>query len=205
MHPIINLVDLNLHYLEMAAEVASALGYIAIPFEDAESFLNSFDPEVEGCSILGLSGSFSRVAECLTRLRVLNRDAQVLLIADRWELNQVVQAMKCGAAEIVDTTFTKDRFRASIESTLAIDRSIRRMKADAIPDPILQRLTLEESRIFSAMVRGRTTKQIATELDVSVRTVHYRKKALLAKIGVKDRSEAIELVRQMRTSRQMVA
>jgi FixJ family two-component response regulator len=205
MRPVINLVDLSFHYLEMAGDIASAYGYIPIPYEDAESFLNAFDPTVEGCSILGFEGNFCRVAECLTRLRALNRDAQVVLIADRWELNQVVQAMKWGAAEIVDSTFTKDRFKASIESTLAIDHSVRRMKADAIPDAILQRLTLEDSRIFSAMVRGRTTKQIAAELDISVRTVHYRKKALLEKIGVKDRSEAIELVRRMRQSRPMVA
>ncbi len=205
MRPIINLVDLNVQYLEMAADIASDYGYLSIPFEDAESFLNSFDSAVEGCSILGFSGDFFRVADCLTRLRSLNRDAQVVLVADCWELNQVVQAMKWGAAEIVDSTFTIDRFKASIESTLACDRSIRRIKADSIPDAILQRLTAEDSRIFSAMVRGRTTKQVAAELDISVRTVHYRKKALLEKIGVKDRSEAIELVRRMRQSKSMVA
>jgi len=55
------------------------------------------------------------------------------------------------------------------------------------------------------MVRGRTTKQVAAELDISIRTVHYRKKALLEKVGVQNRSEAIELVRRMRQTKLMAS
>jgi len=205
MRPIVNLVDLNLHYLEMAEDITSSLGCIPIPFEDSTSFLHSFDPTVEGCSVLGFSGVFSRVAECLTRLRGINPDTQVVLIAEGWELHQIVQAMKWGAAEIVDCSFSKDCFQASIQAALATDRNIRQVKADSIPDAILQRLSIEESRIFSAMVRGRTTKQVAAELDISIRTVHYRKKALLEKVGVQNRSEAIELVRRMRQTKLMAS
>jgi DNA-binding CsgD family transcriptional regulator len=37
---------------------------------------------------------------------------------------------------------------------------------------------------------------VGSTLDISVRTFHYRKRSIFAKLGVKNRSEAIELIRR---------
>ncbi len=64
-----------------------------------------------------------------------------------------------------------------------------------VPPHLVELLTNEELRIYQALIDNRTTKQIASELRLSIRTIHYRKKMLFQKLAVKTRREALELVR----------
>ena len=57
-------------------------------------------------------------------------------------------------------------------------------------------LTKREEEVFSLLVKNMTTKEIATELDISEKTVRNHISNAMLKLGVKGRAQAVvELIR----------
>lgn len=52
-------------------------------------------------------------------------------------------------------------------------------------------LAEHEQRLLALMAAGKINKQIAGELEISLRTVHLRRKVLMAKIGASNKYELI--------------
>lgn len=57
-------------------------------------------------------------------------------------------------------------------------------------------LTNREEEVFSLLVKNKTTKEIAEELDISEKTVRNHISNAMQKLGVKGRAQAVvELIR----------
>ena len=57
-------------------------------------------------------------------------------------------------------------------------------------------LTNREEQVFSLLVKNKTTKEIADELDISEKTVRNHISNAIQKLGVKGRAQAVvELIR----------
>lgn len=128
-------------------------------------------------------------------IRNHNSSVAIVAIGHNWQVPAVVQAMKLGATEVCEFPENAPELQSAFKRCLSPDRRSQSRYSDVIPKALLARLTSEEARILHLLVEGRTTKEVGATLDVSIRTVHYRKKELLRKLGVQNRSEAIELIR----------
>ena len=67
----------------------------------------------------------------------------------------------------------------------------------ALTAPDVARLTLRQLDVLSRVCQGKTNKQIATELDLSVKTVKAHVTALFRVLGVVNRTQALLVARQM--------
>ncbi len=128
-------------------------------------------------------------------IRNHNSSVAIIAIGRNWQVPSVVQAMKLGATEVCEFPDNISELQNAFQRCLSSDRRALSRYSDVIPKALLAKLTSEEARILHLLVEGRTTKEVGATLDVSIRTVHYRKKELLRKLGVQNRSEAIELIR----------
>lgn len=74
----------------------------------------------------------------------------------------------------------------------------------ATPDPLsaIHGLTPRQSDILALLLRGLPNKRIASELGISEATVKEHVTAVLARLGVRTRVEAITLLHQRRQSRE---
>ncbi len=120
----------------------------------------------------------------------------IILIGSEWKTNEVVAAIKLGFSDVLELP------ESPAESAKAILRAIQENANNqhdttraTIPDELMDRLSAEQAKILELILMGKTTKQIGSILDLSVRTIHYRKKDLFLRIGVRDKREAIEYVR----------
>jgi DNA-binding CsgD family transcriptional regulator len=110
------------------------------------------------------------------------------------------------ALELADPGEVDGAFRAlailddlgAVPAAARIRRRLRELGVNAVPrGPVSATranpfgLTERQLDILGRLVRGRTNAQIATELVLSVRTVDHHVSAVLAKLGVASRSEAI--------------
>ncbi len=71
-------------------------------------------------------------------------------------------------------------------STLVRDYLDRLRRGERVPDSVL---TPREDEVIKLIAEGRSSKEIAQLLTISVRTVERHRENILAKLGMRDRTE----------------
>lgn len=141
--------------------------------------------------------------EALKLIQKLPFQIRVLILATEVERHDIVEVLKCGAAGIILKESTTQLLRKSIHAVVAgeywverqnisdLVRELTRRPGRASPD-VPQgpwRLTPRERQIVSEVVAGRTNKEIAQELCVSLQTVKHHLTNIFDKVGVHNRLE----------------
>ncbi len=147
------------------------------------------------CLLLEVGEDESSELKLIGELHSRFPQLQIVALSQNWKVQTAVRAIKLGASEICDLPCSEGLVRNAIQQALQTSRSNVRPLHDLIPKDILEKLSSDEARILTLLIQGRTTKEVGATLDVSIRTIHYRKKTLLQKLGVQNRSEAIEMIR----------
>ena len=62
---------------------------------------------------------------------------------------------------------------------------------DGLPEPLLEPLTPREIEVLNQLAAGLSNKAIASILDISEHTVKFHISAILSKLGVSSRTEAV--------------
>lgn len=115
----------------------------------------------------------------------------VLVSADRTSPTDVVAGLLIGADDYAAETMDADEFLARVRRL--IDRT-RRAPAATVDLSRLSTLTSREREVLTLIADGRSQKQIAQTLGISVKTVGAHVQNLLSKLGLHSRVEAVALV-----------
>jgi len=141
--------------------------------------------------------------EALKMIQKFSFTVKVLILATEVERHEIVEALKCGAAGIILKESTTQLLRKSIHAVVAgeywverqsisdLVRELTRRPGTASPN-VPQgawRLTPRERQIVTEVVAGRTNKEIAQELCVSLQTVKHHLTNIFDKVGVHNRLE----------------
>jgi DNA-binding NarL/FixJ family response regulator len=128
----------------------------------------------------------------LRGLRERGNPARVLVITSFTEPSAVLPAVRAGASGYVYKDVDPPALAAAIRSVHAghvlLHPDVARLLAagDARPAD----LTPRERDVLVEVARGRSNREIARELSVSEKTVKTHVSAVLAKLGVQDRTQA---------------
>jgi DNA-binding CsgD family transcriptional regulator len=63
----------------------------------------------------------------------------------------------------------------------------------AVPDRAAVALTARETQVLALLARGASNKLVARELDISIHTAKFHVASVLAKLGARNRSDAVAL------------
>jgi DNA-binding NarL/FixJ family response regulator len=136
-----------------------------------------------------------------TRRLVARADAPAILILTTFDSDDYVyEALRAGAGGFVLKRSEPDDLVSAIEivarrDTLLYPAAVRRLAAMREPagGDRLERaaLSAREQDVLRRIARGRSNTEIAAELFVSVETVKTHVANILAKIGVRDRTQAV--------------
>ena len=85
----------------------------------------------------------------------------------------------------------------SVTRRLILEISSRPTREPTTAAPGLDQLTERELEVLRQLAKGRQNKEIATELWISERTVKFHVSAILAKLGVGNRTEAVGKAAQL--------
>ena len=127
---------------------------------------------------------------------LLERDpALLVLMLSMYDNPEYVQrAMQAGARGYVLKDAPASEIIAAIEAVAAGGTFLspavsRRLFRNQAPRPLL---SSRESEILSALARGLASKQIAREMDVSVRTVEAHRQSIKRKLSLEGQAELIK-------------
>jgi DNA-binding NarL/FixJ family response regulator len=161
----------------------------ALMSKDDAADLVLLDLTMPGAS--GLSG--------LVALRGIDADMPIVVVSAHDDPVTIRRAMELGASGFISKSTSIDAIRAAVNSVLAgnivvpegIELGVER---DAeVHDLInrLQTLTPQQTRVLGMLAEGLLNKQIAYELDVSEATIKAHVSAILQKLGVDSRTQAV--------------
>ncbi len=149
------------------------------------------DPDVV---LLDLKMPGSDGVEALRGLRERGRRARVLVVTSFPEPAAVLPAVRAGAAGYVYKDVDPPALAAAIRAVHAghvlLHPDVALLLAAGRDRPAGTRLTARERDVLTEIARGRSNREIARGLGLSEKTVKTHVSAVLAKLGVQDRTQA---------------
>jgi two-component system response regulator FixJ len=158
--------------LELLKLELEAAGFVVHAFADPLDAL-MFASDAEPCCLVsdlmipGVEG-----LDLIAALRALDRHV-VILVSAYVDVSTTVDAMRLGVDDVILKPVTGAKLRESI--TRASRLLARRVTQD------FGAFTRRERQVADGLVAGRTTKQIAQDLNLSPRTVEFFRASLLRK------------------------
>jgi DNA-binding NarL/FixJ family response regulator len=140
-----------------------------------------------------------------TRRLAADRDGIRVLILTTFGLDEYVyEALRAGASGFMLKDAPPEELLAAITvisrgdaliapavTRAVIEEFVRRSPAPAAPAPVLDELTTREHEVLTLLARGLSNAEIAAHLVVSDGTVKTHVAHVLAKLGVRDRVQAV--------------
>lgn len=135
----------------------------------------------------------------LVYLRAQHPDVPVVIVSATEDPVVIRRAMEFGASGFIPKSLEADRIRAAVEAVLAgdlwtppgIDLSASEDKETSDLVRRIATLTPQQMRVLMMLSEGLLNKQIAYELSVSEATVKAHVSAILQKLGVDSRTQAV--------------
>ena len=176
-------------------QVATRMQLAAECFPTADEFLCAFDSSRPGCLVLDIRMPGMDGIELQAKLVEDGIQIPVIIITGHGDVPLGVRAMKQGAVDFLEKPFQPKQLTECIRKALSLDarRRDKRYRQDRA-ESRLRRLTRQEREVMGRIVAGKPNKVIATELEVSLRTVQYRRASIMEKMEVESKAALIEAV-----------
>jgi two-component system response regulator FixJ len=193
--PTVFVVDDDSEAREAVCALVRSLGVRAESFASAEEFLDLYVEERPGCLVtdvrmLGMSGL--ELQEELKRRDIL---LPVVVLTAYAKTPLTVRAIKAGAVTVLEKPCEDDDLWDAIRKALAEDAAAR-ADHDTRQDirNRIAELSPEERQVMDMMVQGKPNKIISGQLDIAVRTVEKRRRAVFNKTSTDSVAELVRLV-----------
>lgn len=164
-------------------------------FESGHAFLEANIDNFDGCLVLDVRMPGMSGLELMKRLQNAGVRAPILFLSAHGDVPMAVQALKDGAFDFLEKPYNNQRFLDCVQRALEHNALTRMHRtADANLLERLKNLTPREQEIMSQVVAGKSSKEIASLLGISYKTVEAHRGRLMAKMEV---GNLVDLVRIM--------
>lgn len=187
-------VDDNPGVRKSLGALMRSAGLAVETFATSEEFLAVYDPDRPGCLVLdvrlrrGESG-----LDLQDELRRRKATLPVIVLTGHGNVRTSVRAMKAGAADFLQKPAPPKLLLERIRAALDGDRRAREVLGErAVVLRHVARLTPREREVMDLLLTGKTSKEIAAVMRVSVRTIEGHRRIVFSKMNV---SSAAQLVR----------
>lgn len=136
--------------------------------------------------------------EVCREIRDLSPSTQVVMLTAYAEDELILGAVIAGASGYVLKHYGVETLVAAIQAAARgeaildpgiTSRLLQRMRSMATGGLLVEGLTPQEEKVLSSLAQGLTNKEIAEQLFMSVRTAKNHVSSILAKLGLRNRSE----------------
>jgi len=193
--PTVFVVDDDPDVRKTLAWLVESIGLRAETFASAAEFLDAYDPARAGCLLLdvrlrGMSGY-----DLLERLGGRQAPLPVIMMTAYGDFSTAVRALRGGASDIFEKPFNDQEVLERITQAIASNRAAREARAgQATVGARLALLTPRERGVLELLMVGKTSKAIAAEFGLSVRTVESHRTSIQQKMGTSSTAQLVSMV-----------
>jgi len=173
-------------------------GWPVATFASGERFLADYHAGMKGCLVLDVRMPDMSGLELYERLVDRRCALPVIFVTGHGDVPMAVAALQRGACDFIEKPFHNEDLLSRIRRALNVDaeNAARRQRDGEITHRLAQ-LTQREREVMNLVVAGKLNKQIADELDISMKTVEAHRARVMDKMGVRTLAELVKVVLQL--------
>ena len=159
----------------------ASAGLAVQTFRAAADFLDA-KPEERGCLVLDIR--MPGMTGLALQERLVQRGVRIpiVFITGHGDIPMAVEAVKKGAYDFIEKPFDGERLLRQVLAAMDSAHSPSRAAN-------LASLSGREREVLDRVLEGKPSRQIATELFISVKTVEFHRARIMAKLGVKSAAQ----------------
>jgi len=193
--PTLFVVDDNADLRASLRWLLESVGHAVETFASAQAFLDGYDPRRAGVLILDVRMPGVSGVELQTRLNALGADLAIIFLTGYANVQLAVQAMRDGAADLFEKPVDEQRLLDRVQQLIeAIGERLGQRQQQEIVEARLALLIPREREVLDLVLAGRRTKEAATDLGLSPKTVEVHRAKLLEKMRVRSVAELVSVV-----------
>lgn len=191
-NPVVYIVDDDPDVRDSVGFLVSSVGHRFVSCGSAQEFLSTLDDRVPSCTVLDVRLPGQSGLELQNELRRRGSVTRIIFVSGHGDIAKAVRAVRQGAIDFLEKPFDDQALLDRIEEALADSAAAlgQREKQSAL-DRRMGCLTDRERQVLTLVIAGKTSKTIAAELDISLKTVENHRHNLMTKAGVASSSQLI--------------
>ena len=178
---------------ETLTAMVESVGLDVKSYDSGKPFLDDYDPGHPGCVVLDVRLPELSGTEVQRKLRDQGSSIPVIIITGYADVPVAVEAMKRGAVDFLVKPFSNQVLLSLVQKCVDLDAKQR--EDDAARRVYVERyenLTTRERDVLQLMLRGRSNKEIATGLGISIKTVEAHRSNVMQKMEAPSFAELVE-------------
>lgn len=163
-------------------------------YASAREFLDTSEHITSGCLVLDvrmpdISGLQLQELLAQRQLRI-----PIIMITGHGDVPMAVRAMKAGAFDFLAKPFNDDDLLERVQQALAVDARHREVEArQREATERLGRLTVREREVLDRVLDGKSSKTLAEQLGISIKTVEVHRSHIMEKMAARSVAELVAL------------
>ncbi len=172
-------------------------GFSVKVFSNGEELLDFSKKQshgIVGCLILDVRMPGITGGELHDALLKEGIDIPVIFITGHGSVSLAVKSMKKGAIDFLEKPFSDEEICKLVDSSLQKARDVSdKREVNLKAQELLAKLTPRENQVLERITAGRLNKQIADDLNISIKTVEAHRANIMTKVEARTVAELIKI------------
>ncbi|MDH4560676.1 DNA-binding response regulator [Pseudomonas taiwanensis] len=177
---VVYVVDDDQGMLDSTVWLLESVGLKALPFTSGRAFLDACDASLDACVLLDVRMPGMGGLNVQEEMRSRGLDLPVIFVSGHADVPIVVRAFKAGAHDFIEKPYNEQLLLDSVQQALSrVDHQRTASGGQGQLQECLDSLTPRERDVLLPLVQGYTNREIAEQLDISVKTIDlYRARVM---------------------------
>ncbi|SFP62251.1 two component transcriptional regulator, LuxR family [Ectopseudomonas composti] len=195
MQQLVYVVDDDQGMLDSTLWLLESVGLKGVPFTSGRAFLEACDATANACVLLDVRMPGMGGLNVQEEMRARAIDLPIIFVSGHADVPIVVRAFKAGAVDFIEKPYNEQLLLDSVQQ--ALERRAPAARQDprlADVQARLDQLTPRERDVLLPLVRGHTNREVAEQLDISVKTVDLYRSRVMKRMQAESLPELVGMV-----------
>jgi FixJ family two-component response regulator len=181
---IVYLVDDDAGMLESTQWLLESIGLAVEAYSDGRKFLDSVTTHSNGCVVLDVRMPGLGGLNVQEELQKRGLALPIIFVSGHADVPIVVRAFKSGAFDFIEKPFNEQLLLDSVQQALQErQQTHHQQQGNSETTALLASLTRRERDVFLPLAKGYTSREIAEQLGVGVKTIDLYRARVMKRLG----------------------